>query len=246
MKHYQNEYFEETIFSTDYFSIAKAIVETYDPKNVVEFGCGPGHLTRALSKLNVKVDAIDGFSSPDFAAFENITFQKVDLNNEQEVSEFIKGKSYDLAICTEVAEHLDPKSSAHLISSLTSCARVVVFSAAIPNQGGHGHINCQTRSFWHELFLKNNFQAVDTIRKKLRDNSNVAIWYKLNIIDYVPVNTTINLNEAIQNLIASESYNSSLYYEMSDENSKNMAYLNYPLVKQYLALRNVAKKLLKK
>jgi hypothetical protein len=246
MKYYQPDYFAEDIFATNYFSIAKAIADTYHPKKIIEFGCGPGFLTRELSQLNISVDAFDGFSSPDFKNFTNISFNKIDLNNEAEVMQFLKDKTYDVAICSEVAEHLDPESSAHLIKQLTSCAPVVIFSAAVPNQGGHGHINCQARGFWHDLFIANNFQVADTMRKELRDTDDLAIWYKLNLVDYVTNNLAININDTIKNLVESESYSSSLFYKMSNENSKNIAYLNYPLVKQYFMFRNAAKRLFKK
>ncbi len=247
MNFYQSAYFGEKIFETDYAAIAAAIIDVYQPRNVVEFGCGPGNLTRELNKLKVNVDAFDGFSKPDFTNLTHINFDKVDLNSEKEITDYLQGKFYDLAICTEVAEHLDPLSSTHLIKYLTACAPVVIFSAAVPEQNGHGHINCRPRDFWHHLFIENNFQLVDSIRKRIRDNKNVAIWYKLNIVDYISKdNPAINLSNTIQNLMASESFSSSLFYKTNNENLKNLAYLSYPLVKQYFAIRNFLKKALKK
>ncbi|HEY9003108.1 MAG TPA: hypothetical protein VIM89_17255, partial [Mucilaginibacter sp.] len=77
MSLYQEDYFVEGIFETDYASIANLISKTYQPKTIVEFGCGPGHLTRELDKININVTAIDGFSSPEFKNTQKITFTKV-------------------------------------------------------------------------------------------------------------------------------------------------------------------------
>jgi len=247
MSLYQEDYFVEGIFETDYASIANLISKTYQPKTIVEFGCGPGHLTRELDKININVTAIDGFSSPEFKNTQKITFTKVDLNDQKALEQFLGNKKFDLAICTEVGEHLNPASSEHLIKYLTQSAPVVIFSAAVPGQGGHGHINCQPREFWHDLFTSNGFRLIDSFRQKLRDNEKLAMWYKLNMLDYVSKDYKLTENEdVIRNLLSSESYASSMFYITNTENAKNLAYLKYPVVKQYFQLRNFIKKLFKK
>ncbi|HEY9003234.1 MAG TPA: hypothetical protein VIM89_17885, partial [Mucilaginibacter sp.] len=161
--------------------------------------------------------------------------------------QFLGNKKFDLAICTEVGEHLNPASSEHLIKYLTQSAPVVIFSAAVPGQGGHGHINCQPREFWHDLFTSNGFRLIDSFRQKLRDNEKLAMWYKLNMLDYVSKDYKLTENEdVIRNLLSSESYASSMFYITNTENAKNLAYLKYPVVKQYFQLRNFIKKLFKK
>jgi hypothetical protein len=247
MNTYDESYFNEGIFSTNYSSLAQTIFDAYKPKKVIEFGCGPGHLTRALNKFNVEVLAIDGFSEPDFKDFPGITFSKIDLNDGEALSIFLNGKKFDMAICTEVAEHLMPSSSNNLIKCLTSSAPIVIFSAAIPEQGGTGHINCMNRGYWHDLFLKHNFRIVDSIRKNLRDSNDLALWYKLNLLDYViKDNKKVDNEDVIKNLIDSESYSSSMLYKVQNENIVNEAYLRYPLVKQYFQLRNFLKGILRK
>jgi len=116
MELYKLDYFEEGIFDTDYYSLAKAIQNSHHPKTVIEFGCGPGYLTKALSKLGMSVSAIDGYSEPDFKEFPGITYSKIDLNSEADIAAFVAGKNFDLAVCTEVGEHLQTSSSNHLIN----------------------------------------------------------------------------------------------------------------------------------
>lgn len=251
MNIYDQAYFNEGIFTTDYSALALAINEKYQPKRVIEFGCGPGHLTVALADLGINVTAIDGFSNPDFRNYDKIKFSKVDLNKYNEIETFLEfDTKYDVAICTEVAEHLLHDSSEHLINFLTQTAPVVIFSAAVPNQKGNGHINCQNRLFWHQLFLKKNFALIDSLRKEFSYNNKVAIWYKLNIVDYVSkdyMKLDIELlNTTIENLLFNESNASSLYYETNNILHIKSAYLNYFGIKQYLMLRNFVKKRLKK
>jgi hypothetical protein len=50
-------------------------------------------------------------------------------------------KTFDLTLCLEVGEHLPQNAANILIESLCALSEVIVFSAAIPGQGGQRHIN---------------------------------------------------------------------------------------------------------
>ncbi|MBD2568620.1 class I SAM-dependent methyltransferase [Anabaena lutea] len=213
---YTSDYFQSVAFDTDYQALALYIVEIYDPKTLVEFGCGPGHLSRELAKLGVQVTSVDGYSQPDFAGLP-VEFYPLNLNDPIAIANFFHDKHFDLAVSLEVAEHLQPESSPILVNWLTKVAPVVVFSAAVPSQGGHGHINLHSRDYWHNLFTQSNFVISDRIREKLRTHSTVAPWYRYNVLDYVHANhpQVPQLTEVIQRLIASESAAATAYYEES-------------------------------
>ncbi len=94
-------------------------------------------------------------------------------------------KRFDLAISLEVAEHLSPTSAETFITTLTQLAPVVVFSAAIPFQGGVRHINEQWPDYWVNLFRKRNFVPIDYIRWQIWNLSDVNFWYRQNILLFV-------------------------------------------------------------
>jgi hypothetical protein len=106
-----------------------------------------------------------------------------------EVAELNKGiilsKKYDLAISLEVAEHLPVESADIFIETLTNSADFVLFSAAIPYQGGTNHINERWPDYWNNLFNKNGFIAIDCVRPRIWNDPNIASWYKQNIILFV-------------------------------------------------------------
>jgi hypothetical protein len=85
----------------------------------------------------------------------------------------------------EVAEHLPESRAASFIKSLTSLGPVILFSAAIPYQGGDGHINEQWPGYWAELFARSGFLAIDCIRPRIWDNEQVAYYYAQNSVIYV-------------------------------------------------------------
>lgn len=93
--------------------------------------------------------------------------------------------TYDFCLCLEVAEHLSEERADILIEMLCNLSDRVLFSAAIPGQGGTGHINCQWQSWWAEKFEANGFFPYKTdLRKALFHNDNCEVWYRNNLILY--------------------------------------------------------------
>jgi len=91
------------------------------------------------------------------------------------------GRRYDVALCLEVAEHLDPCYAEVLVSSLTQTADNVVFSAACPQQPGQHHVNCQWPGYWQKLFNNKLYACDDSIRWRLWEIEEIEPWYRQNI-----------------------------------------------------------------
>ncbi len=94
-------------------------------------------------------------------------------------------RHFDLAVCLEVAEHLPAERAETLVASLVSLAPVVLFSAAIPYQGGDDHVNEQWPEYWQQLFAKHDYLVVDCLRESLWRHKDVAPWYAQNLLVYV-------------------------------------------------------------
>jgi len=92
---------------------------------------------------------------------------------------------FDVAICLEVAEHLPEKSATTLVQSICSLSDFVLFSAAIPGQGGLHHLNEQWQEYWVEQFREKDYKAFDYIRPRIWDDSKIQFWYKQNILLFV-------------------------------------------------------------
>jgi hypothetical protein len=87
-----------------------------------------------------------------------------------------------LAVCLEVGEHLPETRSRGLVHDLVSLAPCVLFSAALPGQGGTDHINEQYLSKWASLFATHDFVALDLIRHQIWNMAEVNWWYRQNIV----------------------------------------------------------------
>lgn len=90
---------------------------------------------------------------------------------------------YDLCICLEVAEHISEERADVLIKMLCSLSDKVLFSAAIPDQGGTGHCNEQWQTWWEAKFKDNGFGA-SLKQPDILENPNIELWYKQNIVLY--------------------------------------------------------------
>lgn len=94
---------------------------------------------------------------------------------------YIKG--FDLCICLEVLEHIPKERDDILVTLLCELSNKVLFSAAIPNQGGTGHVNEQWQTYWESKFLKHGFRA-SVNQPDIRNNPKIELWYRQNIVLY--------------------------------------------------------------
>jgi hypothetical protein len=90
----------------------------------------------------------------------------------------------DLAISLEVAEHLSPIRAESFVSDLCEAASFVLFGAAIPGQGGVGHVNEQWQSYWASLFAAQGYQCFDAVRPLVWGEKQLPYWYRQNILLY--------------------------------------------------------------
>ncbi len=137
--------------------VADSLVRQFRPRAVVDLGCGPGMVVGRLREHGVRSVGVDGSKHALEAAVESVRphLQHADITTVTRLAITDVGGGLmpiSLVVCTEVAEHLDEKHAAGLVSLLCSAMCPVVFTAAPPGQDGHHHVNCQLPSYWHGLF----------------------------------------------------------------------------------------------
>ena len=152
--------------------------------SVIDVGCGLGTWLVSLLELeNREVDilGIDGpWIDPDLLVIPEDNFLAADLSRGIPRVE----RRYDLAISLEVAEHLPPEKAEEFVSFLTGLSDFVLFSAAIPFQGGTNHFNEQWQGYWADLFEQKGYVPVDFIRPALWNDEKVSFHYRQNTILY--------------------------------------------------------------
>ena len=71
------------------------------------------------------------------------------------------------------------------MDNITAFSNVILFSAAIPGQGGTHHVNEQWPSYWIEKFRARGCLPVDCIRPILWNSNDVLWWYRQNLLFFV-------------------------------------------------------------
>lgn len=163
--------------------VVPMVYEWFRPTSVIDVGCGKGSWLKRFRDLGVgRLCGIDGpwLKNEVEGDLEGIELVFQDLNNDLKIE-----GDFDVALCLEVAEHLDTNEAERLVRNLTTLAPVVIFSAAIPDQGGRGHVNEKWQSWWKALFDKMGYRTLDPIRPRIWQNAQVAYYYAQNILVYV-------------------------------------------------------------
>lgn len=148
---------------------------------IIDFGCGLGHWLHPFYMKGYR--NILGIDLPEVEKHfvlnkKFFTMGAVDdpLNN------YGKAK---LALCIEVGEHIKASHSMQLVNNLVNHSNVVMFSAAIPGQGGINHINEQWPQYWIDIFNSFDYEVIDVLRWLVWDSPQVAAAYKNNLLLFV-------------------------------------------------------------
>jgi SAM-dependent methyltransferase len=160
-------------------AIVPLVLQLLTVHSVVDVGCGDGTWLAVFRKLGVEdILGLDGeYIDQTLLQVPSESFKVADLTRP-----FGLKRTFDLAISLEVGEHLPEESATAFVESLTKLAPLVLFSAAIPGQGGNHHINEQWPDKWAELFREHDYVPVDFIRKRIWKSDAVAFWYVQNTL----------------------------------------------------------------
>ncbi len=152
------------------------------PRSVVDVGCGTGAFLQAFSEHGVSnILGIDGpWADSHLLRIPRDCFEVRDLAEAQEV-----GRRFDLVVSLEVAEHLPEDRAAGFVGFLSGLGPAVLFSAAIPGQGGTHHLNEQWPDYWADLFSQQGFTAVDCLRTEIWSKPEVGMPYKQNMLMFI-------------------------------------------------------------
>ncbi|CAN7578357.1 hypothetical protein LJR219_004237 [Phenylobacterium sp. LjRoot219] len=162
--------------------VVPLLLEVFSPRSVVDFGGGAGHWAAACLARGVRdVLTIDGpWVPPSARVMPAERFLEHDLG-----APLVLDRRFDLALCLEAAEHLPASAAEALVRALTAAAPVVAFSAALPGQGGDGHINEQPASYWARLFAARGYACFTDFRRRIWNDAAVEVWYRQNLLCFV-------------------------------------------------------------
>ena len=158
-------FYEDTYYEADH--VPPHVVESYvthvleygqmvlgrPVRTILELGCASGFFTECFFKKGLDIIAVEGTNAgyrrtlargvPTERVFQHDLRLPLNLN-----------RSFDMVVCTEVAEHIECPLSGILVANIVNHARVAWFSFEEPstNDAHYHHCNEQPEKFWVNLF----------------------------------------------------------------------------------------------
>lgn len=160
--------------------------------SVLDVGCGRGVWLREWRDGGT-LDAagVDGnYVAKSRLAIPGELFFERDLSQP-----FNLDRRFDLVQSLEVGEHITEQRAETFVANLVAHGDMILFSAAIPGQGGEFHVNEQPYAYWRDKFASRGFRTFDWLRPRICSQSAVEPWYRYNTflfmrgaaLDRVPV-----------------------------------------------------------
>lgn len=125
------------------------LITCFRVTSMVDLGCGTGGMVDAAIQRGLTAYGIDGDPA-------------LEGNRRIVQHDYTRGPYYlipapDLIWCVEFAEHVAQPCEGNWLATLQG-ARVLLFSAAVPGQGGWHHVNEQPSSYWVDRLVATGWQ----------------------------------------------------------------------------------------
>ena len=162
-------------------TVASLLMEQLEIGSLLDVGSGHGAWAAEWLKAGVEdVVAVDGhYVDVAQLAIPVANFVSHDLSQPLELN-----RRFDLVQSLEVAEHLCEEHADVFVDSLVRHGDIVLFSAAVPHQGGEHHVNEQPPEYWRRHFATRGYEVFDWVRPRVAMNRDVKAWYRFNTFIY--------------------------------------------------------------
>jgi SAM-dependent methyltransferase len=120
------------------------LVNRYKVKSMIDVGCGPGGMVDYANDFGIKAIGVDGDYN-----MKRDTILIHDFND----GAFKTRQKFGLIWCVEFIEHIEEQYLKNVLDTFLS-GKVLLMTHALPNQGGHHHVNLQNQDYWVGVLSK--------------------------------------------------------------------------------------------
>lgn len=175
-------------------AVAGLLLPELKIRSLLDVGAGHGAWAAEWIAAGVKdVVAVDGdYVDREQLAIPAGNFVAHDLSTPLDLK-----RKFDLVQTLEVAEHLPAAKAELFVDNLVAHGDVILFSAAVPHQGGEHHVNEQPPEYWRRKFATRGYAVFDFVRPGLAHAEGVMPWYRFNTYLYANPTGQKRLSKAI-------------------------------------------------
>lgn len=134
--------------------LSRVLTELYNPKSVVDLGCGTGLY---LAQFKCERKGYDFSTSAFDPEVRQLPENEMFLADLRLIDEQWGDRKFDLTICLEVVEHIGCEFADNVVDNIVKTSNTIVMTASPPGQAGLNHVNCQPQKYWDEKFEKLGF-----------------------------------------------------------------------------------------
>lgn len=135
--------------------VCNALRDLCHPESAIDVGCAVGDLVLGFMERGIEAYGVEGCRT----AFPHLVCERDRVILHDLRTPYNPGRKFDLVVCFEVVEHIEPEYEKILCETLeTLTGKNLVISAAPPGQEGTYHVNCKPHAYWVDLFKGMGFE----------------------------------------------------------------------------------------
>jgi hypothetical protein len=139
------------------------LIELYNPKTILDVGCGAGYSLKYFMDKGIDGIGIEGYRE----AIQRSPIKGNLVEHDYTKGEYIPTSNFDLAWSCEFVEHVEEQYLHNFMKSFNVC-KYVAITHAVPGQPGFHHVNCQPKEYWIDIFRSYKFEYLEDVSLMLR------------------------------------------------------------------------------
>jgi len=165
--------------------LSEYIAENIFCSRFLDFGCSTGLYLNEIKKVLPSIESM-GFEFSKDAISAGLCSDIIHFDLTHPL--LLEKKPKTLGLCLEVLEHIEDVNWKKVLENITNLCDIVIFSAALPGQGGTGHINCRDKIDWirrfHSLGWIVDHDATMHLLEFIKSGSHQG-WFYTNVVIFI-------------------------------------------------------------